>query len=62
MKRRHFLQSAVATGAGLSILPKVTLFGQNAPSNKLNIALIGTWGRGKAHYGSIADENVVGPL
>ena len=59
MKRRHFLQSAVTTGAGLSILPKITLFGQNAPSNKLNIALIGTWGRGLAHFNSIADENVV---
>jgi len=59
MKRRQFLRSAVATGAGLSILPKISLFGQNAPSNKLNIALIGTWGRGKAHFDSIGDENVV---
>ena len=59
MKRRQFLQSAVATGAGLSILPKISVFGQNAPSNKLNIALIGTWGRGLAHFSSIADENVV---
>jgi predicted dehydrogenase len=35
------------------------LFGQNAPSNKLNVALIGVWGRGLAHYDSIAEENVV---
>jgi predicted dehydrogenase len=40
-------------------LPQVNLFGANAPSNKLNIALIGTWGRGEAHFGAIATENVV---
>lgn len=48
-----------ATGAGLLILPRTTLFGANAPSNKLNIALIGTWGRGEAHFNAIATENVV---
>jgi predicted dehydrogenase len=57
--RRNFLKSTVATGAGLIILPSGTLFGANAPSNKLNIALIGTWGRGHAHFKSIAGENVV---
>ena len=31
----------------------------NAPSNKLNVALIGTWGRARAHFNSIKDENVV---
>ncbi len=58
MKRRQFLQSAITTGAGL-ILPSGPLFGQNAPGNKLNIALIGTWGRGLTFFDSIADENVV---
>lgn len=48
-----------ATGAGLLILPRTTLFGANAPSNKLNIALIGTWGRGEAHFNAISTENVV---
>ena len=38
MKRRELLQSAAA---GLTILKSGTLRGQNAPSNKLNIALIG---------------------
>jgi predicted dehydrogenase len=33
--------------------------GKNSPGNKLNIALIGVWGRGMAHYDSIAHENVV---
>ncbi len=35
------------------------LFGADAPSNKLNIALIGTWGRGEAHFQAISRENVV---
>jgi predicted dehydrogenase len=48
----------MATGAGLLIFPN-GLRGQNAPGNKLNIALIGTWGRGLAHLSSIGDENVV---
>jgi predicted dehydrogenase len=59
MQRREFLKSAVATGTGLVILPSGTLSGANAPSNKLNIALIGTWGRGSAHFGTAARENVV---
>ena len=41
------------------MLPRGPLFGANAPSNKLNIALIGTWGRGEAHFGAISSENVV---
>ena len=41
------------------ILPSGTLFGKNSPGNKLNIALIGVWGRGLAHYESLANENVV---
>lgn len=58
MKRRVFLKSAMATGAGMLIFPN-GLRGQAAPGNKLNIALIGTWGRGLGHFDSIADENVV---
>ena len=58
MKRRDFLKSAMTTGAGLILLPG-GLRGATAASNKLNIALIGTWGRGLAHFASIADENVV---
>jgi len=59
MKRRHFLASLATTGAGTLMLPSTTLFGANAPSNKLHIALIGTWGRGEAHFGAISKENVV---
>ncbi|MBN2133685.1 MAG: Gfo/Idh/MocA family oxidoreductase, partial [Sedimentisphaerales bacterium] len=58
MNRRTFLKSA-ATGAGLVILPSGVLSGANAPSNKLNIAMIGTWGRADAHYGPMSSENIV---
>jgi predicted dehydrogenase len=58
MKRRKFLQSLTITGAGL-LLPRTPIFGADAPSNKLNIALLGTWGRGEAHFNAISSENVV---
>ena len=47
MLRRDLLKSAAAT-AGLTILKSGALRGQNAPSNKLDVALIGAWGRGTA--------------
>ncbi len=59
MKRRHFVKSLAATGTGMLLLPRTPLFGANAPSNKLNIALLGTWGRGEAHFDAISSENVV---
>src|SRR5688572_2763459 len=59
MKRRQFLKSAAFIGAGTLILPRTKLFGADAPSNKLNIALLGTWGRGEAHFNAISSENVV---
>jgi predicted dehydrogenase len=55
MQRRDLLKSA----AGLTILRSGMLLGQNAPSNKLNIALMGVWGRGTAHYNVLRNENVV---
>src|SRR5215467_7802496 len=57
MQRRDFLKSA--SGAGLIILRSGTLRGQNAPSNRLNVALMGVWGRGTAHYNVLRNENVV---
>src|SRR5437762_719497 len=59
MKRRQFLKSFAVTGAGMLLLPRRSISGADAPSNKLNIALIGTWGRGEAHFGAISSENVV---
>lgn len=47
------------TGAAGLILPRVKLFGADAPSNKLNIALMGTWGRAEAHFDALSRQNVV---
>ena len=58
MNRRHFLNKA-ATGAGLLILPSGHRLGAASPSNKLNIALIGVWGRALAHYPTLEEENVI---
>jgi predicted dehydrogenase len=58
IERRQFLQTAAA-GAGLLVLPSGTLLGAKAPSNKLNIALIGAHGRATAHYGVLHSQNVV---
>ena len=59
MRRRQFLRTLAFTGAAGLILPRTKLFGADAPNNKLNIALIGTWGRAEAHFGGVASENVV---
>ncbi len=59
MKRRRFLQSAGAAGAGFTIIPAHVLRGKDTPSKKLNIALIGTWGRAHAHFRGLQKENVV---
>lgn len=59
VNRRSFINAAAATGAGFLLLPSGHRLGRAAPSNKLNLALIGVWGRGLAHYDSISEENVV---
>lgn len=58
MNRRNFLTKSSLATAGLTILPSGIVRGQSA-NNKLNIALIGASGRGNAHHGWIAQENVV---
>lgn len=57
--RRSFVKSSAAVGAGLMVMPSGTLFGQNSANNKLNIALIGAYGRAKAHYNVLKSQNVV---
>ena len=59
MQRRDFLQRAATLGAGLTLLPTGTLFGQHTPLHRLNVALIGVGGRGRAHWDTLANENVV---
>jgi predicted dehydrogenase len=59
MKRRQFLKSSAFMGAAGLLLPRFKLFGADAPSNKLNIAMMGTWGRAEAHFDAVSRENVV---
>jgi len=58
MKRRTFVKSTAATGAGLLILPG-GIHAAKSIQDKLNIALIGAHGRGSQHYRSLESENVV---
>ena len=57
--RRGFLRNSTIAGGGLLVLPTGTVFGQNTPNNRLNVALIGVGGRGRAHYSTLRDENVI---
>src|ERR1019366_8377334 len=59
MKRRQFLKSAALVGASGLILPRFKLFGAEAPSNKLNLALIATGHRARDHFEGVSHENVV---
>lgn len=57
--RRKLLQKGALVGGGLMVLPSGSLFGGNTPNNRLNIALIGVYGRGRMHYDILKKENVV---
>ena len=54
-----FAYISLSAGTGALILPHTTLFGAGAASNKLNVGLIGTWGRGEAHFGALSTQNVL---
>ncbi len=55
MDRRQFIVGAAA----LAGMPEVVAAGRPARADKLNIALIGVWGRAFAFYDVLATENVV---
>lgn len=57
--RRQFLKTSATAGAGLMILPSGSLFGSSTPNNKLNVAIIGAYGRARAHFDALGGENVV---
>ncbi len=59
MKRRTFLKQGAMAGAGLVILKSGILKAGNSPNEKLNIAVIGVGGRGKANIRGVKDENIV---
>lgn len=58
MNRRTFVATAAA-GAALAMMPRSLRAVGNSANNKLNVALIGAWGRGTAFYNTLEDENVV---
>ena len=58
MPRRNFLKKVATIGGGLTILPSGSIFGKGANS-KLNIGLIGSYGRAKAHWSKVGQENVI---
>ena len=59
LRRRQFLKTAAFAGAAGLIVPRLKLFGAEAPSNKLNLALIATGHRAQDHFAGAAQENVV---
>lgn len=62
MSRRKFLNSVALTGAAFSIVPRNVLGGQGytAPSDKLNIAVVGVGGKGRSDMTSVSQtENIV---
>jgi predicted dehydrogenase len=57
--RRRFLQTANLTAAGFLVVgPNVLAKGQS-PNEKLNIAMIGSGGRGASNLGNVRSENIV---
>ena len=64
-KRRTFLASGVATGAGLTILPGCksvengVVTKNERSTEKLNLAVIGAHGRASQHYGQLKSQNIV---
>lgn len=54
--RRSFLKSSSALSSGLLILPSLYGFSAN---NRLNIAVIGVGGRGRANWSNVPKENIV---
>ena len=54
--RRSFLKSTSALSTGLLILPGLY---SCSPNNKLNVAVIGVGGRGRANWGKVENENIV---
>ena len=60
VSRRHFIETAALTGAGLTILPRHVLGkGFTPPSDLLNIATVGIGGMGHNNTMAIGSQNLV---
>jgi len=58
ISRREFMGGLAASAAAVTIVPAGVL-GRDAPSNKLNIATIGSGGRARANINGCGTENIV---
>ena len=54
--RRSFIKSSSLASSGLIFIPG---FLKNSPTNRLNIAVIGVGGRGRANWSKVPKENIV---
>ena len=59
LNRRDFLRNASLAWAGFVAVGSGTLAKGRAPSGKLDIAVVGAWGRGRANTGGVRGENIV---
>src|SRR5262245_4355399 len=60
ISRRHFIETAALTGAGLTIVPRHVLGkGFQAPSDLLNIAVVGCGGMGRSNLRAVGSQNIV---
>ena len=59
--RRSFLSRSAVAGAGLIVVPRHVLGGKGyiAPSDKLNIAAIGSGGMGAGNINNVSTQNIV---
>ena len=57
VSRRAFLETSAGAALAATVVPSQVL-GENAPSNKLNIAAIGAGGRGRVNLQGVKDEIV----
>jgi predicted dehydrogenase len=56
LSRRSFLKSTSAASAGVLILPGLYSYSAN---NRMNVAVIGVGGRGRANWSRVPNENIV---
>ena len=60
VSRRHFIETAAVTGAGIAIVPRHVLGrGYTPPSDLLNIACVGIGGMGRNNMRAVASQNIV---
>ena len=60
LSRRSFVARVAATGAGFAIVPRHVLGkGLMAPSDTLNVAVVGVGGQGRSNLINLATQNIV---